>query len=233
MANIETPFYFDGLKKFIDLLLFETYRTPTPNGMNKYTLSPNLSNILPTYHTMFHHSIDVNATMNYFEKAVSNFMMYSSKQERRNLFHCYLSSNMRAMVVQTVTLQRKNYSFEQKYFPTNLDDKQIEFTIVELGVMPVHIFTYLTNHFSDFFSATTQEEGMISLEDYEMVIDKYLKHNSPWIILASTNTGFLRIEDDNGNIDFDTKDEENLYLIRFRQDIIRAMELKEQSGNPS
>jgi len=164
MGNIviEKNQHLNVLKNLINYFLFGNLEAPVLND-NIYKLSFSLVELMDKL------SIDVNKVENqfatqYFELVCNQFYSSLNPDEIENLLECYQKSNTERYLHIIMLTEHGNYSFEKADNPNNLTKKEI----------PLEVLAFLKLHFTDLLSEIPLHSEMISKNQYEKILEKFV-----------------------------------------------------------
>ncbi|MCX8534329.1 hypothetical protein [Chryseobacterium luquanense] len=117
--------------------------------------------------------------MLHFEKSITLFLEVSTFKERQELMEWYKFHPCKVIINQLVNIQRKNYSFQYRYFPLDLKDEILEHSLVKMKIMPIQILTMLANQLARISWYIRPIEGYLTEKSYESVFTWLLYYYKP------------------------------------------------------
>lgn len=157
--------------------------------------------------------------MLHFEKSVTLFLEISSVQERKELMEWYKFHPCKVIINQLIKIQRKNYSFQYRHFPLDLNDEIIEHTLVQMEIMPIQIFTMLVNQLARISWYIKPTEGYLTENAYENIFTWLLSYYNPSVgLLHSRDTLLSYVPNKAGDFEpIINKDEISSYNDRMTE----------------
>lgn len=159
---IEKNQHLNVLKNLINYFLFGRIETPELKD-DSYKLSSSLVRLMNEI------SIEVNKinkqlATRYFESICSEYYSQLHSEEIDNLLECYQNSNTERYLHIIMLTEHGNYSFEKADNPNNLTKKEI----------PLEVLAFLKLHFTDLLSEIPLHSEMISKNQYEKILEKFV-----------------------------------------------------------
>ncbi|MCX8532161.1 hypothetical protein [Chryseobacterium luquanense] len=212
----QPPKGFEIIKTFVDLFLFGAIPIRLPE--NIFQVETSLIEYMeknPKDYTQQDNNQDL--LMLHFEKTIELFLEISTVQERQNLWDWYNNNPNKAIVNKLIALQRKNYSFQYRYFPQNLTEDLIEHCLITMKLMPIQIFSLLANQLSQLDMYISLEDKKLSEKGYKQVYNWIMEYNDYTTALSNAIAGFLSYVKGKPRdlVDFENEDELISYLGRF------------------
>jgi hypothetical protein len=179
---------FGGLEKFINNLLFNNIQLPELLSDDSYPLGERIT-------TRYYFPDDDPATadaewgMRQFENAITSFSWENKhKKAREEIVKVYESSAAKNIIQDLIENQKTSY-IDYDLSPLDLNDEDIKFAFVETFIVPIHIKSFLSNHFADIFQEYNFENKTIPKAQYDNLLKKYLKYKTREEILHNMHVG--------------------------------------------
>lgn len=158
---LEKPQHLNVLKNLINYFLFGNFEVPKLKD-NSYQLSDSIVELMDKL------SIDVNnvekqVATQYFESICDKFYSLLNPDETKNLLECYEKSSTERYLHIIMLAEYGNY-FEKTDNSNNLSKREI----------PLEILAFLKLHFTDLLSDIPLHSEIISKNQYEKILEKYV-----------------------------------------------------------
>ena len=160
---IEKPQHLNVLKNLINYFLFGNFEVPKLKG-NSYKLSDSIVELMDKLSIYIGNDEKQIATQ-YFESICDKFYSLLNPVETKNLLECYEKSNTERCL-HIIMLTEYGNSFEKADNSNNLNLSKNE--------IPLEILAFLKLHFTDLLSDIPLYSEIISKNQYEKILEKYV-----------------------------------------------------------
>ena len=160
---IEKPQHLNVLKSLINYFLFGKIEAPKLKD-NSYQLSDSIVELMDILSAKVNYANKHLATR-YFESVCNQFYSSLNPDETKNLLECYEKSNTESYL-HIIMLTEYGNSFEKTDNSNNLNLSKRE--------IPLEILAFLKLHFTDLLSDIPLHSEIISKNQYEKILEKYV-----------------------------------------------------------
>ena len=158
---IEKPQHLNVLKSLINYFLFGNVEAPKLKD-NSYQLSDSIVELMDKL-SIYIGNVEKQVATQYFESICNQFYSLLNPDETKNLLECYEKSNTKRYL-HIIMLAEYGNSFEKADNSNNLSKREI----------PLEILAFLKLHFTDLLSDIPLYSEIISKNQYEKILEKFV-----------------------------------------------------------